>query len=126
MGLAIKIENMTHEAEVLRSLSLATYDAIYNGSDGYEEFDGAFRAAFCMAHDHMKSIKAMSDEALIFVDWAVRGLKEMTVEEVRERYCEVVEVFCKEESIGLEALEIVRHLINFVIADKEKEIILNT
>ncbi len=63
MGLVVKIEDMALEAERLRSLSLAIYDAIYNGCDAYEEFDGALHAVFCAAHDHMEHMKALMDEA---------------------------------------------------------------
>ena len=42
---------------------LATYDAIYNGCDAYEAFEGAFYAVFCMAHDHMEHMKVLVDEA---------------------------------------------------------------
>lgn len=62
-SLAIKIEDVQHEAEILRSMILATYDAIYNGCDAYEEFEGAFYAVFCMAHDHMEHMKVLVDEA---------------------------------------------------------------
>lgn len=63
MGLAVKIENMAYEAAVLRSTTLAVYEAIYNGGADYEEFDDALNAVFCMAHDHMEHLKALSDEA---------------------------------------------------------------
>ena len=36
MELAFEIEELAHEAEILRSATLATYDAIYNGCNGYE------------------------------------------------------------------------------------------
>lgn len=62
MSLAFKIENMAHEAAVLRSMTLAVYEAIYDGGADYEEFDGALNAVFCMAHDHMEHLKVLSDE----------------------------------------------------------------
>lgn len=63
MGLAIKVEDMAYEAELLRSMTLATYDAIYNGCNNYEEFDCALHAVFLMAHDHMEHMKSLSNEA---------------------------------------------------------------
>lgn len=65
MKLAMRIEEMALEAEVLRSVSLATYDAIYNGCDDYGEFDGALHTVFLMAHDHMKHMKMLMDEAYV-------------------------------------------------------------
>lgn len=65
MKLAAKIEDMAIEAENLRSLSLATYDAIYNGCDGYEEFDGALHTVFLMANNHMEHMKTLMDEAYV-------------------------------------------------------------
>ncbi len=63
MGLAVQIENMACEAESLRSMTLAVYEAIYNGSTKYEEFDGALNMVFRMAHDHMEHMKSLTDEA---------------------------------------------------------------
>ncbi len=63
MELAFEIEELAHEAEILRSATLATYDAIYNGCNGYEEFDGAFHAVFCMAHDHAKHMTSLMNQA---------------------------------------------------------------
>lgn len=62
MELAMRIEEMALEAETLRSMALATYDAIYNGCAGYEEFDGQLNMVFHVAHDHMKHMKALMDE----------------------------------------------------------------
>ena len=39
MELAIRIEDAAIEARNLRSVALATYDAIYNGVDSYQEFE---------------------------------------------------------------------------------------
>lgn len=63
MGLAFKIEEMELEAETLRSMTLAVYTAIYEGTASYEEFNSAFNAVFRMAHDHMKHMKSLTDEA---------------------------------------------------------------
>lgn len=63
MNLAIRIEDMEREAEVLKSMVLATYDAIYNSSSGYEEFEGAFYAVFALAHDHMEHLQSLTNEA---------------------------------------------------------------
>ncbi len=63
MVLAMKIEEMAHEAETLRSLTLAVYDAIYNGCGNYKEFDCALNLVFCMAHDHMEHLNSLMDEA---------------------------------------------------------------
>lgn len=62
MSLAFKVEEMAREAAVLRSTTLAVYEAIYNGGTGYKEFDDALNAVFCMAHDHMDHMKSLSDE----------------------------------------------------------------
>lgn len=62
MGLEFKVEEMAREAAVLRSTTLAVYEAIYNGGAGYEEFDDALNAVFNMAHDHMEHMKSLSDE----------------------------------------------------------------
>ena len=63
MGLAVQIEDMAHEAESLRSMALAVYDAIYNSHTSYEEFDGALNAVFHMAHDHTEHMKNLTDKA---------------------------------------------------------------
>ena len=63
MKLAAKIEEMAYEAEMLRSMVMATYDAIYNGCNDYKEFDGQLNMVFYVAHDHMKHMKALMDEA---------------------------------------------------------------
>ena len=63
MVLAMKIEGMAHEAETLRSLILAVYDAIYNGCNDYKEFDCALHLVFCMAHEHMEHMNSLMDEA---------------------------------------------------------------
>lgn len=63
MSLAIRIEEMQNEAESLRSVSLATYDAIYNGCNNYMEFEGALNAVFRMSHEHAKHLKELTDEA---------------------------------------------------------------
>ena len=67
MELAMKIEEMAHEAETLRSLALAVYDAIYNGCSNYKEFDYAFHLVFCMAHEHMEHLNSLTDE--MFAVW---------------------------------------------------------
>jgi len=67
MVLAMKIEEMAHEAETLRSLILAVYDAIYNGCGDYKEFDGAFCLVFHMAHEHMEHLNSLTDE--VFAVW---------------------------------------------------------
>jgi len=66
MGLEFKLEEMAHEAAVLRSTTLAVYEAIYNGGADYEEFDDALNAVFCMAHEHMEHMKSLSDEVHAF------------------------------------------------------------
>lgn len=63
MSLAFKIEEMEHEAEMLRSVTLATYEAIYHGNTAHEEFEGALNMVFNMSHDHMKHLKELTDEA---------------------------------------------------------------
>lgn len=63
MKLAFEIENMKQEAEILRSMALAAYDAIYNGCTGYEEFDGQLHAVFALAHDHSEHLKSLTDKA---------------------------------------------------------------
>lgn len=63
MSLAFEIENMQFEAEILRSMALATYDAIYNGCTGYEEFDGQLNAVFHLAHDHSEHLKSLANKA---------------------------------------------------------------
>lgn len=63
MTLAFEIENMKQEADTLRSMALAAYDAIYNGCTGYEEFDGQLHAVFCLAHDHSEHLKSLMDKA---------------------------------------------------------------
>ncbi len=63
MGLAVKIEEMALEAENLRSMALAVYNAIYNSHTSHKEFDGALNAVFHMAHDHMNHMNALTDEA---------------------------------------------------------------
>ena len=63
MKLAAQIEDVALEADTLRSMILATYDAIYNGCTGYEEFDGALHAVYLMAHDHMEHMKSLTNEA---------------------------------------------------------------
>ena len=63
MKLAARIEEMAFEAKTLRSMVLATYDAIYNGCGNYKEFDGQFDMVFHVAHDHMKHMEALMDEA---------------------------------------------------------------
>ncbi len=63
MGLTVQIEDMAHEAESLRSMALAVYEAIYDGHTNYKEFDGALNAVFRMAHDHMNHMKALTDQA---------------------------------------------------------------
>ncbi len=71
MVLAMKIEEMAHEAETLRSLALAVYDAIYNGCNDYKEFDYAFHLVFCMAHEHMEHLNSLTDEA--FTVWRTKN-----------------------------------------------------
>lgn len=63
MGLAVEIEEMQHEAETLRSMALATYDAIYNGCNSYKEFDGQLDAVFNLAHDHSEHLRVLKDKA---------------------------------------------------------------
>lgn len=63
MGLAIQIEDMAYEAEALRSMALAVYDAIYNSSTSYKEFDSALHTVFRMAHDHTEHMKDLTDKA---------------------------------------------------------------
>lgn len=63
MKLAIQIEDLTYEAEALRSLLLAVYNAIYNSTDNYEEYNFALDAVFRMAHDHMEHMKSLMDKA---------------------------------------------------------------
>lgn len=63
MNLAMRIEDAAFEAKSLRSVALATYDAIYNSPDGYQEFEGALHIVFCMAHDHMEHMEALTEEA---------------------------------------------------------------
>ena len=63
MELANQIENLAYEAEALRSLLLALYNAIYNGPYGYKEYDSALDAVFSMAHEHMEHMKSLMDEA---------------------------------------------------------------
>lgn len=63
MNLAMRIEDAAFEAKNLRSVALATYDAIYNSPDGYQEFEGALHIVFCMAHDHMERMEALTEEA---------------------------------------------------------------
>lgn len=63
MGLAIQIEDMAYEAESLSSMALAVYEAIYNGTTSYKEFDGALNTVFRMAHDHMAHMKDLTDKA---------------------------------------------------------------
>lgn len=58
-------------------------------------------------------------ECFEFAQWAVSGLEKMSVEEVKERYCDVIEVYSKED-ISPSTLEIFRCLINYVIAEKKK------
>lgn len=71
MSLVFEIEDMKREAETLRSMVLAAYDAIYNGCTGYEEFDGQLHAVFCLAHDHSEHLKSLTDK--VFED--MRGGK---------------------------------------------------
>ncbi len=63
MRLTAKIEEMAYEAETLRSMALAVYEAIYNSNTDHKEFDGALNAVFYMAHDHMNHMKALTDTA---------------------------------------------------------------
>jgi hypothetical protein len=63
MEVAMKIEDAALEARNLRSVILATYDAIYNGADSYREFEGALHTVFDMAHDHMEHMEALTEEA---------------------------------------------------------------
>lgn len=63
MALEQEIEDMQYEAEILRSMTLAAYDGIYNSISGYEEFDGQLYAVFCLAHEHSEHMKALKDKA---------------------------------------------------------------
>ena len=63
MGIAAQIEDMAYEAEYLRSMSLAVYEAIYNTGTSYKEFDGALNMVFRMAHGHMEHMKTLTDKA---------------------------------------------------------------
>ena len=63
MEVAMKIEDAALEARNLRSVILATYDAIYNGADSYREVEGALHTVFDMAHDHMEHMEALTEEA---------------------------------------------------------------
>ena len=63
MELAMRIEDAVIEARNLRSVDLATYDAIYNGVDSYQEFEGALHIVFNMAHDHLEHMEALTEEA---------------------------------------------------------------
>lgn len=64
MNIAIKIEDMKIEAEVLRSIVLAIYDAMYTGyCHVNEEYEGALRTVLGMATDHMDHLQSLMDEA---------------------------------------------------------------
>ena len=67
MSIAFEIESAEHEAEVLSSMILATYDAIYNGCTDYEAFEGALYAVFSMSHDHKENLKKLSNEAFMLL-----------------------------------------------------------
>lgn len=62
MNIASEIEILTHDADNLRSVILATYDAIYCGSSSYLEYEGALNIAFLLSNDLMKKLNKLTDE----------------------------------------------------------------
>lgn len=62
MDLAFKIEEMEKEAEIVNSLLLAVYEAIYNGCVDYRKFEWALHEVSGMAQDHMEHMKSLTDE----------------------------------------------------------------
>ena len=63
MRLKNEIEEMHYEAETLRSMALAAYEAIYNGCTWYKEFEGQLNAVFHLAHEHSENLKTLRDKA---------------------------------------------------------------
>lgn len=62
MNIAIKIEDLACDAEYLRSVILATFDAIYNGANSYKEFEGALNVAFVMSHNLSRELDKLTNE----------------------------------------------------------------
>lgn len=63
MSLASKIEDMANEAEELRSLALAVFQAIYESHTHHSEFEGACHLVFNLAHEHSEHLEALKQEA---------------------------------------------------------------
>ncbi len=62
-SIAFEVENVLSEAEVLNSMALASYEAIYNGAFDYKEYDGQLYAVSKFASDHIAHLKALRDRA---------------------------------------------------------------
>lgn len=58
-------------------------------------------------------------ECYEYAQQAVNDLQDMSIEEIRERYVEVTETYCREENFSPATMEIFRCLVNYVISEKK-------
>ncbi len=62
MNITFELENLLSEAEMLNSMALASYEAIYNGAFDYREYDGQLLAVSKFASSFIDNLRALKDK----------------------------------------------------------------